>query len=522
MEKSCSLNAIIRKDRVNKKGECRMFIKYTYKRKQYDIPLNLSIRPSDWNDDSKEPRRTCPYKLKIMDLIEKKKIELGGLILEYKIKNNDYPTTDELKKILSNSIEPIRTWEDYFESFIISQKKNKHIGNPTLQVYGQLKVKLKSFLEINNLDWSWQEINLRFYDEFVSFLRNNDGLVDATIGKYIKTLKTFLNYVSQTFELINPNQYSQFKTLKGDVDFTTLNAEDIELMKSAIYISSIHRYKDYNLTNDEIHMIQIMIIFCLTGMNFCDLLDIELKDFSIQEGKNETLYDDVNGETSIGLYIKKRRQKIISVATQSTPIISITHELSDAFLLSFDGRIDFYKEKRKFSHVLSYFKDENIPITTLWNLIFTLKNMKESEAKKILPSYPYLLPRMSNVIFNREIKLVLKKIGLISDVKLYKPTSINKIQELIKPKFNFISSRTGRRSYITNSLSKGIGQQFVLRATGIIKHETLRRYEKIPESVIVNQIKEKNPKPQRVKEKVDYRPLGDDFENDSDDFNDDF
>jgi hypothetical protein len=150
----------------------------------------------------------------------------------------------------------------------------------------------------------------------------------------------------------------------------------------------------------------------------------------------------------------------------------------------------------------------------LWNLIFATKNMNDIERKKSLPSYPYLLPRKSNVIFNREIKLVLKKIGLISDVKLYKPTSINKIQELVRPKFNFISSRTGRRSYITNSLSKGVEHQFVLRATGIIKYETLRRYESIPDSVIVEQIKEKNPKPQSVMKKTDDAPLDDDFEND--------
>ena len=145
--------------------------------------------------------------------------------------------------------------------------------------------------------------------------------------------------------------------------------------------------------------------------------------------------------------------------------------------------------------------------------------MKESEAKKILPSYPYLLPRMSNVIFNREIKLVLKKIGLNSDAKLLKNTSINTVNELVKPKFNFVSSRTGRRSYITNSLSKGVEQQFVMRATGISKYDTLRRYENISDTVIVEQIKEKNPKPQSVMKKTDDTPLDDDFEND---FNDDF
>jgi hypothetical protein len=381
MQTSYSLNAIIRKDRVNKSGNCPMYIKYTYKRKQHDIPLKLSIFPKDWNVDSKEPRRNCPNGIEIKELIQRKKNELGSLILKHKNINNDYPTTDELKKILSNSIEKIKTWDYYFDSFIVSQEQNKHVEKSTLQVYKQLKEKLERFLEIKNLAWSWKEINREFYNQFVYFLRNTDGLVDATIGKYIKTLKTFLNYVSQKFELINPNQYGNFVTLRQEVDFVTLNSKDIELMKSAIYLSTINRSKNYILNDDEIRMIQIMIILCLTGMNFCDLLDIKTSDFFIQEGYQEKSYDE-NGSTSIGLHIIKQRKKIKSVAKKSIPIISITHELSDAFLLSFEGKIDFYKNGRKFSHLTSYHKNENIPITTLWNLIFTLKNMKESEQFK--------------------------------------------------------------------------------------------------------------------------------------------
>jgi hypothetical protein len=64
-----------------------------------------------------------------------------------------------------------------------------------------------------------------------------------------------------------------------------------------------------------------------------------------------------------------------------------------------------------------------------------------------------------------------------------------------------------------------VEQQFVMRATGISKYDTLRRYENISDTVIVEQIKEKNPKPQSVMKKTDDTPLDDDFEND---FNDDF
>ena len=47
---------------------------------------------------------------------------------------------------------------------------------------------------------------------------------------------------------------------------------------------------------------------------------------------------------------------------------------------------------------------------------------------------------------------------------------------LIKRKFDFITARTGRRTYITNCLKKGVRPDILMKTTGHLKMDTMRRY----------------------------------------------
>ena len=123
--------------------------------------------------------------------------------------------------------------------------------------------------------------------------------------------------------------------------------------------------------------------------------------------------------------------------------------------------------------------------------------MSDDERLKLLPSYPFLVPQVQEVYFNREIKKILGKIGLNYKVKIVQNIGQNKISELILQKNEGVSSRTGRRSFITNSIIKGIDKSIIMRITGIKKMETLQRYENISEQVIIEQSKVQNPKPQK-------------------------
>jgi hypothetical protein len=52
---------------------------------------------------------------------------------------------------------------------------------------------------------------------------------------------------------------------------------------------------------------------------------------------------------------------------------------------------------------------------------------------------------------------------------------------LSKPKYAFISTHTGRRTFITLSYEKGMQAEMIMKITGIKKWETLKKYLKVSE-----------------------------------------
>jgi len=98
----------------------------------------------------------------------------------------------------------------YMDEFL-EHKKGK-IADVTLRSYKQTKKLLERFN--SNLDFD--SIDLKFYDDFVLFLEEDDKSLN-TIGKHIKNLKVFLR--SATQDGINKNMVftrSDFKAPKVD------------------------------------------------------------------------------------------------------------------------------------------------------------------------------------------------------------------------------------------------------------------------------------------------------------------
>lgn len=499
MNSTYSLNPVVRIDKPNRSGLCPMYLRYTLKKKWKNIPLNKTIDPKYWNNNEYEPRKNCPNKTEIQHIIRNKKVEVEKYILNYYIETGEYPSSEELIKMISKK-QKNKDWEHYFDLFVENQKKNKYVENTTLNVYQQTKEKLKNYLSENDLRWSWSGINIQFYQNFVYHLRNN-GLKDGTIGKHIKTLKSFLNYISINYNLINPNQYRGFVTLKDEPDFVILTEHDIEVMKSHLNISSYLDTKKVNLNSSEQNILRIMIMLCWCGMNYGDMLDLKISDIFSDKELN-SMNDEKTGnknEEVLSIYFKKIRKKLKKIDKKLIPIIPITHEISDLLKLSFQGYDKIFKQVSQIYRERPFIQSENYSIMSFWGLIEYLKSDKhKGKETEILPTYPYFFKKINNVTFNKEIKIVLKKIGIDYDVKVVKVNSNNSVEEPIVQKCDVVSSRTGRRTYITNSLSKGVNLNIILRTTGIKKMETLRRYENITESTIVKELKNKNPKRQKI------------------------
>ena len=91
-----------------------------------------------------------------------------------------------------------------------------------------------------------------------------------------------------------------------------------------------------------------------------------------------------------------------------------------------------------------------------------------------------LPPPFSNPIVNKLIKEAAKKAEIDDLTMVEKFSGVNR-KVITKPKYAFVSTHTGRRTFITLSHEKGMQIEMIMKITGIKKWETLKKYLKVSE-----------------------------------------
>jgi len=114
-------------------------------------------------------------------------------------------------------------------------------------------------------------------------------------------------------------------------------------------------------------------------------------------------------------------------------------------------------------------------------IIITQKTKEQIEvplnefALSILDRNDYKLPVVSNQKTNEYLKELGKLANLNESIKITKFRGAERI-EIVEPKYNFISSHTARRTFVTLSLEKGMNAEEVMEITGHKNYKTFKKY----------------------------------------------
>lgn len=150
-------------------------------------------------------------------------------------------------------------------------QESKLISERTTQKYKTCKKRLEEFSKKEKRKFKLSEIDLPFYNRFVSFLRGDCNYNDNTIGKYIATLKTFLLDASLNGVSIPP-QVRKFKVLTASTKDIYLNEHEIEKIFN-------HNFNDnLRLKNAR----DLFIIGLRTGLRVSDFT--RLHEATIKDG----------------------------------------------------------------------------------------------------------------------------------------------------------------------------------------------------------------------------------------------
>jgi site-specific recombinase XerD len=381
-------------DKPDRKNKRPIILTYLLNGKKTRFYTKLKTSDKDWNKEKQKVKKNGEGESEInfqlaefIRIIEKTERDArlgnGILSLEY-IKSKLFESTGESNN--DNGFFSI------YEEYINSSKTTKR--EATVKAYRSTLEKLKIFESYTKSPLSFNSIDNSFYIQFTKFLLEKNNLVNNSIGKHIKVLKSFMTYATD-LGFNNNYAFKKYKILKEDADI--------------IYLKESELFKIYNFPNFPIRLETVKDVFCLgcfTGLRFSDLA--ELKETNIKED-----------------YIELK-----TIKTRASL---------------------------------------RIPLNKY--------------AKEILKKYDNKAPR---VLTNQKMNEYLKEIGQLAEINeqivLTQYKGAEKLEKK-EPKYNFISSHTARRTFVTLSLEKGMRPEVVMSITGHKDYKTFNKYIKLTDNV---------------------------------------
>ena len=502
--KKHTLKPYIRKDRVNLKGECPVNIRYTFQRKILNIPIGIVIKPENWSEVEEYPIQNKSYNFKeTIRKIDIKLTELENIISDHYRKFHCSPSISDLKGLISNTSPKSKDISvvSILEKYIIHLKNKPNISPNTIKVFKTTNKHFSDF-EINEgAKFTIYDLNKSLLERFSSYLQYED-LQISSVGKYVKSMKTFINkFVIDEMNFEINQSFRNVTTIKEERDKKdVLTLKELELLKYNVFFSN-YNIEDYNnihkeyklirfeLSDHEILIGRLFLVLCSTGLSYVDLMRLSINNFyRINLDKIRLKDDKIRKEESnqteseeleYGIIIKIERKKLTKDNQCIIPVFGTTLDvLTSELLRKKGGEIEG-----------SMFEDfnltENKRIKFFWSSLQKIIRMTDSNEIKDQNVFQYI----SNQYFNREIKKIFKKIGVNERITITKRDRNR--TEIVKNKYDLISSHTGRRTYISINLQNGVRPDTLMKTTGHKSYKTMLIYVQQQEDSIFKEMYDK-------------------------------
>lgn len=191
--------------------------------------------------------------------------------------NNRQPNVEEMKELLDIRLRKIQQKEKkdlfgFIEQFI-SEAKNrfnsetgKSLAKGTIGIYQTTLNTLKDYSTKKRKRIDFDTIDLNFYQEYTEYLSKEKDFANNTLGKHIKTIKTFMNDASERgFHTNLSFKSKKFKIITEQTDAIYLNAQELD---------ELYRLDLTNNTRLE-RVRDLFLVGCWTGLRFSDFSNIE-------------------------------------------------------------------------------------------------------------------------------------------------------------------------------------------------------------------------------------------------------
>jgi site-specific recombinase XerD len=256
-------------DKPDRKQQCPILLSFISKGSRFRFYTKLKIEESFWDNQKQEVKKLKTGHEEMNSILESYREVIKHIEREALFKRESITTTQLRQKfeIAIGREKPLDDFHSLFDKYLKVSCNTKTQGT-VKGLIGSYN-KLKTFESQTGYRLTFDSINKNFYDLYVGFLINCNHL-NNTIGRFIKTLKFFMNYATDIG--INKNlEFKKFKVLDEEVDLIYLTNEEL-----------MHLF-NIEITDESLYRLRENFCFeCFTGLRFSDVSKIENVHF-IQE-----------------------------------------------------------------------------------------------------------------------------------------------------------------------------------------------------------------------------------------------
>ena len=257
----------------HREGERPIHLIVYFNGERLRLSTGLKVLAKDWDSDNRQVRRKAPdSSLKnksLSDLVG----EVGRICTELQALRA--LTSASLKKRIEAYLWPKEEIDKSFFGFVeefikksperINPANGKKIEYRTIQKYKTVLSVLQDFAKSYPRKIDFDTIDLDFYGDFTEYLTNKKQFAANNVGKYVQTLKVFLN--EATAKGINTKsdyKSRRFKVVKESADSIYLSEKELQ----SLYEFDLSKNTRLERVRD------LFIVGCWTGLRFSDLVSI--------------------------------------------------------------------------------------------------------------------------------------------------------------------------------------------------------------------------------------------------------
>ncbi len=280
------VNVLCYKSKTLANGEHPLVIRVCKDGKKKYQSLGISIKAEYWDFSKNQPKRNCPNKEAIQQIIIQKTKEYQEQILEYKVENRDFTARALVDKV-SNPV-TAKTVKDVFDLQI-----KRLIDTKRLRYAEMHQLVMRSLIKFNgHLDIYFSDIDITWLKGYENWLRANN-LKENTIGLRFRTLRTLFNIAIE--EKIVKSEYYPFDTFK----ISKLSQKTAKRSISKDKVLNVLNHK--GKTPYECLAIDLFTFsYFSAGINFVDMAQLT---------KDNLLDNRI-------VYVRKKTKKLINVPLQ--------------------------------------------------------------------------------------------------------------------------------------------------------------------------------------------------------------